>query len=143
MQRFAALLALVLAVAVPLGASAKKPKTTAAPAAAGTLSTTPVACPAADPVVWVNTTSKIYWAQGTEYYGKTKHGGYACTSAAIAMGARAPKESPIGRKGATSGTASDAMGSTAATPAPAAGAMKSGKKKHHKGAMAPLPSPSP
>lgn len=95
MKRTAAVLALVLAVAVPFGASAK-PKGTPAPG--GSLSATVPSCPAGDPAVWVNTSSKIYWAEGTEYYGKTKHGGYACTSAAKALGARAAKASPIGHK---------------------------------------------
>ncbi len=124
MIRLAAVLALVLAVAVPFGASAK-PKGTPAPA--GSLSATVPSCPAGDPAVWINTTSKIYWAEGTEYYGKTKHGGYACTSAAKAMGARAPKASPIGHGNSMSG----------ATVAP------SGKKKHHKGGVSPEPTPTP
>ena len=132
MKRFAAVLALVLACTVPLAASAKKPK--ASPGPSGALSSTPVACPAADPVVWVNTNSKIYWAAGTEFYGKTKHGGYACTSAAVAMGARAPKASPIGHKGAMTGPI---------TPGPEASAMPAKKKKHRGGAMMPAPSPSP
>src|SRR5260370_11386726 len=95
MKRSAAVLALALAVAVPFGASAK-PK--GSPAPAGSLSITVPSCAAGDPAVWVNTSSKIYWAEGTEYYGKTKHGGYACTSAAKALGARAAKASPIGHK---------------------------------------------
>jgi hypothetical protein len=97
MKRLAAVLALALAVAVPFGASAK-PKGSPAPEPGGSLSATVPSCPASDPAVWVNTSSKIYWAEGTEYYGKTKHGGYACTSAAKAFGARAAKGSPIGHK---------------------------------------------
>jgi hypothetical protein len=124
MQRLAAVLVLALAVALPSAAMAKK-KAGAAPA--GALSATPVTCPAADPVVWVNTSSKIYWAPGSEYYGKTKHGGYACASAAVGMGARAAKASPVGHHGAMS----------AATPVPA------GKHKHKGGAMAPAPTPPP
>ena len=99
MTRIAAVLALAVTVVLPGAALAKKhPSPAPAAAASGGLSATPVSCPAADPVVWVNTSSKIYWAQGTEYYGKTKHGGYACTSAAVAMGARAPKAAPPGKK---------------------------------------------
>ncbi|MDB5043333.1 MAG: hypothetical protein JWN27_4059 [Candidatus Eremiobacteraeota bacterium] len=96
MKRYAAVLALVLAVGVPFGVSAK---TKGTPAPAGSLSATVPSCPASDPAVWVNTSSKIYWAEGTEYYGKTKHGGYACTSAAKALGARAAKASPIHKGG--------------------------------------------
>jgi hypothetical protein len=96
MKRYAAVLALVLAVGVPFGVSAK---TKGTPAPAGSLSAMVPSCPASDPVVWVNTSSKIYWAAGTEYYGKTKHGGYACTSVAKALGARAAKASPIRKSG--------------------------------------------
>jgi hypothetical protein len=48
-------------------------------------------CKTGGPVVWVNTRSKIYYMQGTKYYGKTSHGSYACLSAAKAAGDRAPR----------------------------------------------------
>jgi hypothetical protein len=128
MRRFASMLALALAVALPLAAPAKK-----APPAPGALSTaTMPACAAGDPVVWVNTSSKVYHAQGTPWFGRTAHGTYACTSAAVAMGAK-----PSGTRG----------GSKTSPPAPTASAMPSPPphKKKHKGggAMAPAASPSP
>ncbi len=43
-------------------------------------------CTAANPVVWVNTRSKVYYLRGSTYYGKTTHGRYMCRSAAISMG---------------------------------------------------------
>ena len=46
---------------------------------------------AADPVVWVNLSSKIYHASGTRSYGKTKRGAYMCEKEATTAGFRAPK----------------------------------------------------
>ena len=43
-------------------------------------------CATNDPVVWINTKSKVYHTQGDAYFGKTKAGRYACTSKAISMG---------------------------------------------------------
>jgi hypothetical protein len=61
------------------------------------MSTAPMpACPENDPVVWVNTSSKVYHAIGTPYFGRTKQGKYLCTSAAVQAGAHAAK----GEKGA-------------------------------------------
>jgi hypothetical protein len=47
-------------------------------------------CKSHDPVVWINTRSKVYYTKGSAYYGKTSKGKYACTSDALAMGAHAP-----------------------------------------------------
>jgi hypothetical protein len=44
------------------------------------------ACSAGDPVVWENTKKKVYHLQGDKYYGTTKHGKYACKSAADSAG---------------------------------------------------------
>ena len=44
-------------------------------------------CTAANPVVWVNTRSHVYYMRGSAYYGKTANGRYVCRSAATAMGA--------------------------------------------------------
>ena len=134
MQRLAAIFALALVVAFPCAAPAK---TKASPGPGATLSATPLTtCPADSPNVWVNTSSKIYWAPGTEYYGKTKHGGYACTKDAIAMGARAAKASPIGHHGAMSGAPSTAAPDAMATPK---------SKRHHKGGAqaSSVPAPTP
>jgi len=43
-------------------------------------------CAAGDPVVWENSKSKAYHLQGDSYFGKTKHGSYACKSAADSAG---------------------------------------------------------
>lgn len=84
-------------------------------------------CSASDPVVWINTKSNVYHVKGDKYFGTTKAGKYACTSAAVTAGARAAKASHMG-----DGTAAaDAM----PTDAP-------GKKhKKHKAAE-PMPSPT-
>jgi hypothetical protein len=39
-------------------------------------------CAAGDTVVWENTNTKAYHLPGDKYYGNTKHGAYACRSAA-------------------------------------------------------------
>jgi hypothetical protein len=68
-------------------------------------------CPASDPVVWLNTDSKVFHVQGDRYFGTTKSGKYECRSQATAEGGRASKEQ--GKAGGTSAT-------VAATPTPAA-----------------------
>ena len=42
-------------------------------------------------VVWFNPDSKIYFPPGSQFYGKTKHGGYTCTALAEKEGFRATK----------------------------------------------------
>jgi len=82
-------------------------------------------CAADDPVVWVNTKTKVYHMQGDPYYGNTKSGKYACKSAADAAGEHAPK----------------AAAKAGATPAPAASPGK--KSKHHKKSKTPAATPDP
>jgi hypothetical protein len=45
-------------------------------------------CPR-DVVVWLNIPSGIYHYKGERWYGRTKHGAYACEKEAIAAGDRA------------------------------------------------------
>ncbi len=144
MKRFVPLLALALTVAFPPGAFA----------AAGGASPAGVSCAAGDPVVWINTESKVYHLAGSSYYGKTKHGKYACASDATKMGAHAAKRES---GSATGGTMGGAMGGSTSgagangTPAGSSGAMSpgatSGSGKHHRrkgGLMAsPVPNPNP
>jgi hypothetical protein len=92
-------------------------------------------CAAGDPVVWVNTKSKVYHVQGSAVYAnRTKNGKYACTSDAQKMGARAAKESM--KKGIT-------PAATPSTAAPAADAtpMSTKHRKARKGTMTPTPAP--
>ena len=127
MKRLAVVLALAFAVTLPVAASAKKTPPTLAPM---TTATMPV-CPAGDPVVWVNTASHVYHAQGTKFFGHTAHGMYACTSQAVAAHAK-----PAGMR-------SKSM-MTSASPDPAMPAT--GKKHHKKGAATtgmPMASPTP
>ena len=59
----------------------------ALPNAAVAVTLPAVHCSPSDPVVWVNTKSKVYHAKGSALYGKTKNGKYVCTSTAVGMGA--------------------------------------------------------
>lgn len=81
-RNISALVIALLVIVSPVGARAK----------ADAASQTMPYCPASDPVVWINTNSKIFHVQGDHYFGKTKAGVYACTSKAIASGARAAEE---------------------------------------------------
>jgi len=72
-----------------------------APLAASAASTAPVCVPG-DPVVWVNTSSKVYHMKGDPYYGNTKHGEYLCRSAADAAGDHLSKEKSSASPGAQS-----------------------------------------
>ena len=42
-------------------------------------------------VVWFNPDSKIYFAPGSQYYGKTKEGGFTCEAAAVKEGFKPSK----------------------------------------------------
>ncbi len=42
-------------------------------------------------VVWYNPESKIYFPPGSQYYGKTKNGGYTCKASADKEGYRTTK----------------------------------------------------
>jgi len=98
-------------------------------------------CPATDPVVWLNTNSKVFHAQGDKYFGHTKSGKFLCQSQAVAAGGRAAKHGMTkGTKGSMS-TGAPSMNSATSTP--------SKRTKKHRGAMgttAPAagpPAPSP
>lgn len=82
---FAAIALFALSVTPVL---AKSHKTAASPAPGMSESSTSTVprCASGDPVVWVNTGDRVYHLQGDKYYGRTKHGKYACQSAAKAEG---------------------------------------------------------
>ncbi len=93
-----------------------------------------MSCATGDPVVWVNTETKVYHLPGSSFYGKTKHGKYACQSDATKLGAHAAK-----REGGTMGNGSTDAGAAAGTA--------SGKHHRHRksspGPMSPQTSPTP
>lgn len=127
MKRFASVLALALVAALPAAAIAKHRPTPAPGAVAAPAS---VSCAAGDPVVWVNLSSKVYHLPGSSYYGKTKHGKYACESDADKAGDH-PAKSESGSKRGGAGPAE--------TPIP-----PSPHPKHHrKGGMQQMPMASP
>ena len=137
MKRLAPVFALALAVALPLGAAAKTHRTPD-PAATTTTAAAPgsVSCTSGDPVVWINTETKVYHLPGSSYYGKTKHGKYACASDATKMGAHAAKrEGGPSRAGATS----DAT----ATAVPDASSGKHRKHRRDRTPTSPAASPTP
>ena len=126
------LLSVCVAVAIGVGA---------APAAFAQSTSAKPSCAVGDPVVWENSSSKVYHMSGDKYYGTTKHGAYACKSAADGAGYHA---SGGKHAKAMSGGASSTDDS-AASPAPMASASPSGKHhhKHHMSGMAsPAPSPA-
>jgi ABC-type sugar transport system substrate-binding protein len=112
MKRFLACAVLAAAMVPGLAVSAK------------TTATMP-ACAAGDPVVWVNTKTKVYHMQGDPYYGNTKSGRYACKSTADAAGEHAPKSAK----------------QAAADPAPAVTPGK--KSKHHRKSTMTSATPDP
>lgn len=126
-------MALAAALAVPLGAHA---------ASAAAMTSMP-ACSAGDPVVWVNTKSKVFHMQGDSYYGKTKTGKYACKSAAVAMGAHASHHMSGMMKGSkhmrSTMKGCDTSGMSMASPMP--GKRHHNKKKNSmkKSMMSPAP----
>ncbi len=105
----------------------------AIPALAQTSQTMPT-CAAGDPVVWENSSSKVYHEQGDSYFGKTKHGAYACKSAADSAGYHLS-----GSSKKASAKASPSAMSGAATASPAA---TTSKHHHHHGSASPSPAMS-
>jgi hypothetical protein len=85
MRRLSPILAVALAAMLPAAAAV------AAPSPLPVSTASMPACPESDPVVWVNTSTNVYHAIGTPYFGRTKHGKYLCTSAAVQAGAHAAK----------------------------------------------------
>ncbi len=75
MKRFIAALAIVALMGAP--ALAKK----------SSMSGMMPTCKSSDPVVWVNTKTKVMHMKGDPHYGTTKAGMYACESDAMARGA--------------------------------------------------------
>ncbi|MBD5606487.1 MAG: hypothetical protein IAI48_15560 [Candidatus Eremiobacteraeota bacterium] len=91
-------------------------------------------CGEGDVTVWENTSTKVYHLQGDKYYGKTKHGAYACKSAADSAGFHA-----AGSKSAKSASGAATSGAVA-SPAAMASAAPAGKHHRHKKSTA---SPAP
>ncbi len=102
-------------------------------------------CPG-DSVVWENTSTKVYHAQGDSYFGKTKHGQYACKADADKAGFHVAGSSKSGKRSkSASMAASPAPDAMAASPAPdtmssMAPSGKHHRHKHAKGSASPAPS---
>jgi hypothetical protein len=96
-------------------------------------------CAAGDTVVWENTKSKVYHLPGDTFYGTTKHGAYACRSAADGAGYHLA--------GGKSHAMHAGSAMSDASPAPLASATPYGShhKHHHQmsSAASPVPSPTP
>ena len=104
----------------------------AIPASATSILGKPI-CKPGDPVVWENTSTKVYHLSGDKYYGNTKHGAYACRSAADTAGYHL-----AGAKG-------KAEPAGARSPAPMASDTPAAAhhRHHHKSGAAASPTPAP
>jgi hypothetical protein len=114
-------------------------------------------CAAGDTVVWENTSTKAYHLPGDKYYGNTKHGAYACKSAADSAGFHAAGAKG-GAKHSSSMMSSSKMNSSSMSsskmgaamsdsPMPMATSVTSGmghgKHRHHSMKTAsPAPAPT-
>jgi hypothetical protein len=100
------------------------------PARAQTSAAKPT-CAAGDSVVWENSSTKAYHLPGDKYYGNTKHGAYACRSAADNAGYHL-----AGAKGR-------AAHPGAASPVPLASDTPAAAHHHHHHNSGPAASPTP
>ena len=106
LKRLLTTAALTAALTLPFAAVAQTPapaadaktKTKAVKAAPPTAAE--IADAKAKGLVWVNTSTKVYHADG-KYYGNTKAGKFMTAADADKAGYRAAKESPIGKKKTT------------------------------------------
>jgi len=92
---------LVAVGAAPAAAPAAMPKTAVPKTSVPAAPTAPAAAkavkqaqppPAGSGMVWVNTDSKIYHKEGSQWYGKTKQGSYMTEAEAIKAGYRESKQ---------------------------------------------------
>jgi hypothetical protein len=129
----------------------------AVPASATSILGKPI-CKPGDPVVWENTSTKVYHLSGDKYYGNTKHGAYVCQSAADGAGYHvsgqkgASGTSTAKSKSKAGGAMSGAMGAAAtAMPKPMSSAMAmpmasmapaTKHKRHKKKSSKASPSPA-
>ena len=136
----------------------------AMPASATSILGKPI-CKPGDPVVWENTSTKVYHLSGDKYYGNTKHGAYACQSAADGAGYHVSGQkhasgTSTAKSKKAAGAMSGAMGAAAtampkpmasgmampagmAMPMASASPMGKHKRKHSKSASAMTGTPSP
>lgn len=123
-----AAIALIALSATPVLAKSHRAVASPAPGMSESSTSAMPRCASGDPVVWVNTGDHVYHLQGDKYYGRTKHGKYACRSAANAEGDKL--------------AGSRTMKSTSA-PSPYAASADSGKRRHRRTGATPGPSATP